>query len=128
MEASEDLGLSQVTESSSVNATASIAGPPDANADQDASCNTANPLGVQQRRKNALISIWHFLNSETCSIVCLLLLFINTIQLYLFFLYSLLVMPLHTSRMLRANNLEFIISQLPDSYIDYNFFESLGVL
>lgn len=134
MEASEDLGLSQVTESSSLNATGepsnaieAVAG--SATATGNASCaacsSAAGPVGPQTGK---FTRIWHSLNSETCSIGFLVLLFINTIQLYLFFVYGLLVMPLHTNRMLRANNLEFIISQLPDSYIDYNFFESLSVL
>ncbi|QLQ80049.1 hypothetical protein HG537_0D00490 [Torulaspora globosa] len=122
MEASEDLGLRQTT----VNTTGATTDVP--NARQDVSCNAVDPRKSKHRLKRALNTIWHFLNSETCSIAFLALLFINTIQLYLFFLYGLLVMPLHTNRMLRANNLEFIISQIPDSYIDYDFLESLAVL
>lgn len=133
MEASEDLGLSQVTESSSENAIGgssnaieAVAGSPTAIGNAScAACSAAGPVSPQAGK---FTRIWHFLNSDTCSTVCLALLFVNTIQLYLFFVYGLLVMPLHTNRMLRANNLDFIISQLPDSYIDYNFFESLSVL
>lgn len=69
-----------------------------------------------------------FLESQTCTVVLVVIFILNALQLIVFFVFYLVIEPSMTARKLNQNDIGFMTENLPDALIDYGYFESLSVL
>lgn len=69
-----------------------------------------------------------FTNSKNCKNILMGAAILNTLQLLIFFMLSLFILPVQTSRRLSTGDVYFIMEHVPDEYIDYDYFQSQTVL
>lgn len=69
-----------------------------------------------------------FANSKSCKNILMGAAVLNALQLLIFFMFGIFILPVQTSRRLSTGDVYFIMEHVPDEYIDYNYFKSQTIL
>lgn len=78
--------------------------------------------------KNSFEKVCENIGSKTSRKILLFVSVLNVLQLILFFIVTVFILPITTAKLLYTDDVEFIMDHIPDRYIDYEYLHSQSLL